>query len=103
MDRGGEDRRAEHGRGFAPLSQFGVLQVAQQWLQRFNGDDLRDARAPALAGGQSAGAKTRAPHVNGECDDAAAPPARADDSDAPKGGEDKDAKPTGPEPIYFGF
>lgn len=107
MDRGDGERSSEPGRGFASLPQFGVMQIVQHWLERFQGEDLGGSRAPTLAGGETAGSETRASRIkaSGECDHSTAPQEGVDDSDGPKSaeGEDQDAEPTGPEPIYFGF
>ncbi len=77
------------------LPSFGldVAETVTDWLQRFHSDDLASSAASETDATASGGCE-RAP--------AASEPQQGDAA-ADEDNGDKNAEPTGPEPIYFGF
>lgn len=89
-----KDNSDDYDRGLPAIVQVGLLEDITDWVQRFHTE------------GAIAGSKTGADdpaHQNGCTDDAKATANKTDKKSSKGSGREDDDKPTGPEPIYFGF
>lgn len=89
-----KDDSDDYDRGFPAIVKIGLLEDITDWVEHFHTEG-------AIAGSET-GADDAA-NQNGCTEDAKKTAKKTDKKSSKGSGAEDDEKPTGPEPIYFGF